>query len=342
MIFFAAFTGTGAALAKRLAGSFGDSALAFAPEKYAGHSGLNPLGELKAWCGDIWERADGIVFIGAAGIAVRAIAPYVKSKLTDPAVIVCDERGNFVISLLSGHIGGGNELARRIAGLTGGTPVITTATDVNNKFAVDMFAKNNGLYISSMEKAKEISAAVLQGRTVGFITSLPHGELPECLVKDEREINIEIGHKAVCKNSLLLVPRNVYLGIGCKRGAESGAIENAVNSFLKRNELHPRAIAGIGTIDIKKDEKGLKEYASDKGFELGCYSADELNSLSGSFSGSKFVEKTTGVDCVCERAALLASVGGRLIAAKYAENGVTVAAAEKDIRLGFAAYPGQY
>lgn len=113
---------------------------------------------LRDWTGRRFAQSDAIIFIGACGIAVRSIAPFVSSKKTDPAVVVIDEQGKFAISLLSGHIGGANELTEEISNLLHATPVITTATDINNKFAVDVFAKTNGCYISDMTMAKEISA----------------------------------------------------------------------------------------------------------------------------------------------------------------------------------------
>lgn len=112
-----------------------------------------------------------MLFVGAAGIAVRAIAPLVKDKLTDPAVLVMDEAGQFVIPILSGHVGGANELARLIAGLCQAVPVITTATDVNRVFAVDVFAAKNSLIIADREAARHVAMDLLEGREVGFLNS---------------------------------------------------------------------------------------------------------------------------------------------------------------------------
>ena len=114
-----------------------------------------------------FNSSEALIFVGSCGIGVRLIAPYIKSKLTDPAVLVVDELGKFVIPLLSGHIGGANELAKKLAEKIGALPVITTATDINGKFSVDSWAKAQGLQISDMKKAKEISAAILEGN-LGF------------------------------------------------------------------------------------------------------------------------------------------------------------------------------
>ena len=120
------------------------------------------------WTNRQFGQADAIIFVCACGIAVRSIAPFVKSKKTDPAVLVVDECGKYVISLLSGHLGGANELAETVARLLGALPIITTATDLHHQFAVDVFAKKNGCAIASMKAAKEFSAAMLAGESVGF------------------------------------------------------------------------------------------------------------------------------------------------------------------------------
>ena len=134
---------------------------------------------LADWRRMAWEQAEGLVFVGAVGIAVRSIAPLLRSKTTDPAVVVVDEAGQFAISLVSGHMGGANQLARQVASCLDATPVVTTATDVNGKFAVDVFAVKNGLAIGSMRRAKEISAAILAGRPVGIHTAYRlEGEVP--------------------------------------------------------------------------------------------------------------------------------------------------------------------
>ncbi len=146
------------------------------------HSGVHKE-STKEWAGKQFESADGIIFIGATGIAVRSIAPYVASKKTDPAVLVTDECGKFVISLLSGHLGGANELALQAAEALHAVPIVTTATDLEGKFAVDVFAKKNNCHIFRMKEAKEVSAALLAGEKVGFYSEFPwEGELPDGLV----------------------------------------------------------------------------------------------------------------------------------------------------------------
>ena len=159
----------------------------YALEKYGKEAGIPAIApSLPAWTERMFQKMDAILFIGACGIAVRSIAPYVKSKKTDPAVLCMDEQGKFVISLLSGHIGGANELTEEVAAVTGAVPVITTATDVNHKFAVDVFAVKNHCEICEMELAKETAALLVDGKTVGFCSRFPvEGTKPEELIPEE-------------------------------------------------------------------------------------------------------------------------------------------------------------
>lgn len=146
------------------------------------------------WAGKQFEKADALIFIGACGIAVRSIAPHIVCKKTDPAVLVIDECGKFVISLLSGHLGGANDLALRAAEILGAQPVVTTATDLHKQFAVDVFAKRNGAEIRNMTAAKEVSAALLAGKKVGFYSEFPwEGKLPQGLVLCDRDGNVTEG-----------------------------------------------------------------------------------------------------------------------------------------------------
>lgn len=140
------------------------------------------------WTESRFSADDGILFVGACGIAVRSIAPYVASKKSDPAVLVIDECGKFVISLLSGHLGGANELALTASEILNAQAVVTTATDLHERFAVDIFAKKNGCDIMNMTAAKEVSAAVLAGEKVGFYSEFPWtGTLPQGLILCDRK-----------------------------------------------------------------------------------------------------------------------------------------------------------
>ncbi|XXF51784.1 cobalt-precorrin 5A hydrolase [Hungatella sp. SB206] len=366
------FTGAGAKLGARLLKELkrnGHECRGFVLEKFLNPfhetNGLEPLkSSLQEWTGNQFETREGLIFIGAAGIAVRAIAPWVKDKRTDPAVVVIDDSGRFSISLLSGHLGGANGLAEETAKLTGGIPVITTATDIHGRFAVDNFAKEQGLWISDMKTAKAVSADVLAGEPVGFFSDFPAaGRVPEGFTQKEsckRNVWITVkrypeNHDSLCGRAparesggpdsfsklylpeggevLRLVPRIVILGIGCKRGTEKERIEAAVEEALRRWNIEPESAAAVATIDIKKEEAGLLSYVREHGLSFQTYPAERLLQAEGEFSPSSFVKEITGVDNVCERAAvsLVEDLGGgRLMMRKQAGGGVTVAAAVRD------------
>ena len=291
----------------------------------------------KEWAGEQFESADGIIFIGATGIAVRSIAPYVASKKTDPAVLVTDECGKFVISLLSGHLGGANELALQAAEALQAVPVVTTATDMEGKFAVDVFAKKNNCHIFRMKEAKEVSAALLAGEKVGFYSEFPwEGELPDglvncCGLRDEissetdlaaMEAKLESASDLFPKVGIAVtihknctpflstthvVPQAVALGMGCRKNKEAQAVEKAAFTCLEENQIYPQAVACLASIDIKKEEPGLLALAEKMGIPFETFSSEELLGVKGEFTASSFVSRTVGVDNVCERSALKAA-----------------------------------
>ena len=181
-----AFTEVGCTLAGELAADLrtaGDEAMASGPARFVGGGELAAYESLSSWTEAAFSQADALVYVSACGIAVRAIAPYVRDKYLDPAVVCVDETGHFVVPLLSGHVGGANDLARRVAGICGGTPVISTATDVHGVFAVDEWAVRQGLAILDREAAKRVSASLLAGETVGLVSDYPiSGGMPSGLV----------------------------------------------------------------------------------------------------------------------------------------------------------------
>ena len=300
---------------------------------------------LRDWTGRRFAESDAIIFIGACGIAVRSIAPFVSSKKTDPAVVVIDEQGKFAISLLSGHIGGANELTEEISNLLHATPVITTATDINNKFAVDVFAKTNGCYISDMTMAKEISAALVNGNSVGFASDFPWvGEIPKELqlldeedeTKEKPEMGIYVTNsylKHPFVHTLYLVPKIITLGVGCKKDTPADTVEKVVRKACDELLIPSVSMELVASIDLKKEEQGILEYCKERNLPFETYSAEQLKEVEGSFAESKFVEETTGVDNVCERSAILGSSKhgekSNVILRKYAEDGVTAALARR-------------
>ena len=310
------------------------------------------------WTGDCFDKRLPIVFIGAAGIAVRMISPYVKDKFYDSPVIVIDEKGQYVIPILSGHLGGANELAGRIAAAIGAEAVITTATDVQGKFSVDLFARDSNLEIVNREGIARLSQKILRGETIsvaieeGLGIQLPDNldyisyDFKTCTVPEEKKpvIDLLIGRNVDDKPALLTLRTKPYiLGMGCRKGKDFESLRSFLETELKanlgieKNEISGR-VRAIATIDLKKKEPGLMMLAQYYHIPLITYSADQLKSLEGDFSHSDFVEKTTGVSGVCERAAILyaRSLGSQsgavstkqadgLVIKKIARDGMTLA-----------------
>lgn len=291
---------------------------------------------LAEWTEEQFAVRDVLLFIGAAGIAVRSIAPWIRSKKTDPAVVVLDERGRHAISLLSGHIGGANAMTLLVAEIVGAEAVITTATDLNKKFAVDSFAAARDLYMDSMEAAKGIAAELVAGKKVGMRSAFPiFGKVPQELElgsDTQAGFSIDVRRNSPFPETLYLVPRVLVLGIGCRRGTESGKIEKVVLETLEEHGIFRESVERIVSIDLKKNETGLLALAERMGVPFETYTADELQKveMEGEFSESDFVKSVTGIGNVCERAALLGAGTGKLLIPKTAREGVTVAAAVGD------------
>ena len=297
------------------------------------------------WTGSHFETDDAIIFVGACGIAVRSIAPYVVSKKSDPAVLVIDECGKFVISLLSGHLGGANELTLEVAELLGAVPVVTTATDLHQRFAVDVFAKKNYCEIRNMKAAKEASAALLAGESVGFYSEFPwSGELPEGLIncspdtEDRPEIGIAVTIHPSCKpfiSTVQIIPRVVTLGMGCRKNKEAEVIEEEASVCLADADIYRQAVEKLVSISIKKEEPGLQKLAKEWGIPFITFEEEELNHAEGEFTSSEFVKTITGVNNVCERSAVLGAEQGSLIKNKTGRNGVTTALALRNWEVHF-------
>lgn len=305
-------------------------------------AGFKDAGKLDAWAEASMRSCDAIVFVGATGIAVRAIAPYIIDKKTDPAVVCIDDIGRFSISLLSGHIGGANRLTERIAAGIGATPVITTATDIHGRFAVDVFSTDNNMVFRGTKIAKDVSAWILDGKDVGFLSEFPHkGSMPpELKERGTGEIGITVSSKAAPPKpfgeTLVLIPKIHAVGIGCKRGATYEAVRFLFDEALKNADIDVKSVRVIASIDLKKDEEAIKQLSLATGIPTVFFTAEELNNQPDiGFSKSDFVKSVTDVDCVCERAAMKASLNGRLISGKAACNGVTAAVARDDFTVRF-------
>ena len=304
----AAFTNRGIALAQRIAEILGDTEI-FAPERLAGEGVCVIAPSLTEWAGRVFHEVRALIFVGACGIAVRAAAPHITSKLRDPAVLVIDEAGRFVIPILSGHVGGANDLARKIAAFLHAQTVITTATDVNNILAVDEWAVRHDCAIQNPEAVKSVSGALLEGHSVGVAVTCD--ELP-----------------APFPVTLWLRPKVLVLGTGCNRGTDPTKFEECARDFLKGAGVSVYSLRAVASIDLKKDELAIMAFAEKYGVSFLTFTASELQAVQGRFTTSERVRKYTGTDNVCERAAVLAAgEGSVLLRSKSIYDGITFALA---------------
>ena len=283
-------TAEGAKLAAKISAKVGG-------QTFAKGKDYSKLAELVA---EVFGKFDGLIFICATGIVVRMIAPHIVDKLSDPAVLVVDERGQNVISLLSGHVGRANELAVEIAKAIEANPVITTATDVEGKFSVDAIASRLGLVPEPKEAIKAINAAILRGEEI-FVTA---GEV-----------------------RLNLIPQNLIAGVGCRRGTSSLKIFEAIERACAMIRQPIERVKLLASVDAKKNETGLVALAEAMGLEIKFFSSTELQKKIDEYKleESKFVTRSVGVGNVCEAAALCCVEGARFALPKTAFKGVTVA-----------------
>ena len=287
------------------------------------------------WAKERMQEQNALLFIGACGIAVRAVAPFLTDKLHDVPVLVMDEKGKYVIPILSGHMGGANDLANHIAEKTGAEAVITTATDLNKKFAVDLFAKRNRLYIANKDGIVKVSSKVLAGKEITICIETGHEiTCEETGVRivpypPDRFVDVVVTSKDdVFDTSLLLKPREYVIGIGCKKGKKANEIDKFISKTINEMGISIMQIFALSSISQKSDEQGIIEWCRTEGIPFFTYTAEELQEVNGTFTKSVFVKNQVGVDNVCERAAVKAcGEGGKLICPKVAENGMTIAIA---------------
>lgn len=344
-----AITRRGALLGHRLCKSMAGFE-PYVSRRYAGQAGIKCTcfepADLAALIAGLWKKYDGFVLIMATGIVVRIIAPLLESKETDPAVVVMDDTGRFAISLLSGHLGGANELAERCAFASGARAVITTATDANDLPSFDMLAKEQGWVIDDINRVKTLNTLLLDNEEIavvdptGQVRPWLHGRGRVTFYKTFAEAagstargflfvtNRHLPQQISPEQLLILRPRNLVLGIGCNRSTPGDEIETFVTTHLKRLFLSPKSIICIASVAAKSDEAGLSEFAERLGVPLRCFESDELNQVAFPSPPSEHALAAVGVAGVAEPAAILASGGGRLLLKKVKSANVTLAVAE--------------
>ena len=331
---FFSLTAGGALLALRLSERFGGNA--HLPKCHSlGCERCSPFDAIADALPERFLAGDTVVCIMAAGIVFRLLGPHLGEKGSDPAVIVLDEDGRFVVPLLGGHAAGANLLAAEIADFLGGEAVLTTSSDVQGLTAPDEVARLLGASFAGQSKLRRVTSLLVNGEAVcieadtdpvieGYRWVAPGESDGAC--RGRLLVSHEAGTVPDDIPTVRLVIRRVAAGVGCKRGVPSTKIIAAIEAACNKAGIDPLAVGVIASADIKRDEPGLREAAAELGARLEFYSAGELEDLGR--PGSDFVREQAGTPAVCEPAALKAAGGeGQLLAGKAAWGPVTTALA---------------
>ena len=309
----------------------------FASQKLVPDESYTGFSTLSKALAPVWDHYDAHYFIMATGIVVRTIASLIQDKIKDPAVVCGDEAGRFVISLVSGHIGGANELALMLSDILGATSVITTATDVNQVPAIDVIARDMGLYIENKAAIKHVSMAFIKGNPLPvhdpFHLVSPH--LPSSLVGDpslfsSKKFGIWVDYmvRDLPEKVLVLRPKMLVAGMGCRRGVTRQELEDHLRYVFQTHEFSVNSLSKIVSVDLKAYESGLLALARNLNVPIEFYTRDELNQVKTVPNPSSLVNKHIGVTSVCEAAAMLAAGRTCLLIPKTANRRVTLALAE--------------
>lgn len=322
-----AITAGGKKLAGELADKLGGTCLLAPPE------GQKVAETLAA----AWQSFDALICIMASGIVVRAIAPLLRDKLHDPCVVVMDEKGRHAISLLGGHLGGGNALATKIARLTGGEPVITTASDTQGLVALDLWAKEQELVADRQTLTAAAAALVNRGELQLYAEVTVHSLPPGIIPADEAALADAVVSSSTrfAPPAFLFRPRNLVVGIGCNRGTAAGEFEEALNELFAELQLSRHSIRSLASIDKKNDEPGLLQFALDNHWQIDFFTAERINSLTvlTNLDISQAALKAVGAIGVAEPSALLGAQNTLLLSRKRKWKNVTLAVAEAPFSL---------
>lgn len=298
----------------------------------------------------IFKNYDKIILLMACGVAVRGIGPLAVDKRVDPAVVVADERGNFVISFLSGHLGGANRIAKEVAAITGGTAVITTASDLKGYIAVDSLSEKANWAIKDIHSAGRVTAELVDDETTGILIDkdalkmLPDDTAEEILAGGYMISEVDSkdsiqGLKALVyvgweKNEdyeyfkgekTWLIPRDLILGLGCKKETHKDSLIKAYKNAIKKAGVQQERIRAIATIGLKAEEQEIRDFAKEMGLKLIIIQENEIAKVEYLFPASDFVKQTVGVSAVAEPCAYIATGEGTKILEKQAEDGITMA-----------------
>lgn len=315
-------------------GKLGDNLIQMDNHEITHYKNREISGGIKSLVEKTMKDYEAIVFISSTGIAIRFIAPYIKHKTKDPAIISIDDLGRFTISLLSGHLGGANKLTKEIAKYIESIPVITTASDIRGFEALDLFIKKNNYYIEDKKNLTKIMAMMVNEKRIGFLSE-DKEIIDYPYLKTMKDINniediealIIISSKKLENLDLkipyiLLRPKNINIGIGCKKGISGTRIIGAIERELDDLNLSNKSIKDMATVEIKKDEEGIISASRHYNSPLKIFTIEELKKVEDKFEGSDFVKKTIGVSCVSEPCAYL--LGGEILSSKSKHNGITI------------------
>jgi len=336
-----ALTPQGATLGRRLADAL--SAELYTPLALAEANRATGFSSLPSLMAEIFQARSAHVFIAACGLVVRAVAPHLRGKERDPAVVVLDQEGRYAVSLLSGHLGGANELARRVAALTGGAPVITTATDCLGLPSFDVIARDLGLAIGNLDAVKHVNTALISGERIiifdpagllARVEGLLAGRVdwaasPEDLPWDAPCLLVDWRERGLGPRHLALRPKVLAVGVGCRKGAGMADVLDVVRAALAAKRLSPLSVRVLASIEAKRGEPGILEAAAALGAKTVFFSARELGAASPP-NPSAMVAKHMGVSSVCEAAAMIAAGTTRLLATKV-KSGTATAAVALDV-----------
>lgn len=317
----------------------------FAPEKFSdNNSSITWFTEsTSSKIESIFKNSDGMICLFSLGAVIRLISPHLRDKKTDPAVIVIDDKTNFVISTLSGHLGGANELTNEIAKKLKATPVITTAADVNKTIAVDLVGKEFGWKIEDDSSVTKISAFMVNEEKIGLLQDTGEKnwwkkELPKNVIvynsinelkNSDSKAFLIISDKIIDlkeKISVIYRPKTLVVGIGLHWDTSKETIQKGLDDCLKKFSLSPKSIAKLVSIKKPKDVVGLIEFANEKNIPLEYVEKEELAKIEIP-NPSETVKSFEGTPSVSEAAAILVSKGDLVVEKQKFPPNLTVAIA---------------
>lgn len=329
-------TQKGATLGSKIRDKMGGTLYVF--DRYKDKFDAIPFKSIRALIKDTFQQFSSHIFIMAGGIVVRTISQFINAKTLDPAVVFMDQEGRYVISLLSGHIGGANELARKVAKITGGTPVITTATDTEGLLSIDMICKKKGISIQNIEATKRINSAMLDGHEIQVYDpdSWLHMNLYYPYIRDIRNeedwikrmpgIWVTWKDEYGGEDKLVLHPACLIVGIGCNKGTSSQEIIGFIKDVFNKNNLSLMSIKSVVSMEEKRNETGLIEACDALNLSLEFVSLKDISDIDVP-NPSMMVEKHMGVKSVCEAVAIKISGQTSLLVPKQKGKNVTLAIA---------------